>query len=113
MLSNHFLPRLRIIAAVAGVAGLAACATPTPYQPLGAGNSRASGGFAEQRVAPDLYLVSFTGNTLTSRQRVESYLLFRAAELTLQNGYDSFTIVDRQTDRNVETRVYRDPFAGP
>lgn len=89
---------------------LAGCTTATPYQPIGTGGAR--GGFSETRIAPNRYRVTFTGNTLTSRQRVENYLLFRAAELTVQEGSGCFTIVDRATDRNVETRVYRDPF-GP
>lgn len=105
---SAFLASLALGAALA----LAGCETATPYQPLGARGSMASGGYADVRLAPDRYRVSFAGNSLTSRQRVETYLLYRAAELTLQQGYDGFTIVDRATDRNVETRVYGDPF-GP
>jgi len=105
--------RLRPLAAAAGLALLAGCATPTPYQPLGAG-SRASGGYSSVRIAPNRFMVSFAGNSLTSRQRVETYLLYRAAELTVEEGYDGFAIVERATDRNVETRVYGDPFGyGP
>ncbi|MCD2324417.1 hypothetical protein LQ953_10370 [Sphingomonas sp. IC-56] len=93
---------------------LTSCATPTPYQPLGSGASRASGGYSDQQLSPDRFRVTFTGNTLTSRQTVENYLLYRAAELTLQEGFDSFTIVNRATDRDVQTRVNADPtFAGP
>lgn len=89
---------------------IAACATPTPYQPL----TGSAGGYASQRIETNRYRVFFAGNSMTSRERVENYLLFRAAELTLENGYDSFTIVDHATDRNVETRVYPDPFpTGP
>jgi hypothetical protein len=94
----------------AAALALAGCATPTPYQPL----TGSAGGYASQRIEPNRYRVFFAGNSMTSRDRVENYLLFRAAELTLENGYDSFTIVDRATDRNVETRVYPDPFpTGP
>ena len=102
--------RLRPLVAAAGLALLAGCTTATPYQPLGAGSSRASGGFSDVRIAPNRFLVSFAGNSLTSRERVETYLLYRAAELTVEQGYDGFSIVERATDRNVETRVYRDPF---
>ena len=91
---------------------LFACATPTPYQPLGARGTGASGGYASQQIEQNRFRVSFTGNQLTSRERVENYLLFRAAELTVQNGYDGFTIVRRDTDRDVDTRVRTDPF-GP
>lgn len=102
----------RIALAPAAVALLFACATPTPYQPLGVRGTGASGGYASQAIENDRFRVSFTGNRLTSRERVETYLLYRAAELTVQQGYDGFTIVQRDTDRDVDTRIRRDPF-GP
>lgn len=94
------------------VALLGACATATPYQPLNTRGSQASGGYTEQRIEENRYRVTFTGNQFTSRQRVENYLLYRAAELTEQAGYDGFTAVERSVDPNVRTRVTRDPF-GP
>jgi hypothetical protein len=93
-------------------AGLAACATPTPYQPLVHGNAT-SGGFSEVRLEPNRFRVTFAGNSLTSRETVEGYLLFRAAELTGQNGYDWFRIVDRDTDKKVETYAEPDPLYRP
>src|SRR5690606_20927523 len=51
-----------IISAVAALA-LAACATATPYQPLGPGSS--GGGYSEQRLESDRYMVSFAGNSVT------------------------------------------------
>ena len=93
---------------VAAIALLAACATPTPYQPLG--YPGAQGGYTSQPLDATHHRVSFYGNTLTSRQQVETYLLFRAAELTLQQGYACFTVVNRATDRDVRVQV--DPY-GP
>jgi len=93
-------------------AGLTACATATPYQPNLPGQS-VKGGFSEVRLEPDRFRVSFAGNSLTSRETVEGYLLYRAAELTLQQGRDWFEVVDRQTDRNVRTYVEPDPFYRP
>jgi hypothetical protein len=97
------------ITALALVAGLAACATPTPYQPAVRGTA-VSGGFSDMRIADNRFRVTFAGNTLTSRETVERYLLYRAAELTTQTGYDWFEIVDRQTDRDRRTIVQSDPF---
>ena len=96
-------------AALASLASLAACVTPTPYQPA----VRGHGGYSETRIEPDRWRVTFTGNTVTSRDTVEGYLLYRAAELTLQNGYDWFAMVDRQTDANQRTYVNADPFYHP
>ena len=101
-----------LLMAAASALMLGACVTATPYQPLGARGSGASGGFSDVRVAANRYRITFAGNSLTTRERVETYLLYRAAELTRERGYDGFTIVDRATDRDVETRVYQDPF-GP
>ena len=93
------------------IAALTGCTTATPYQPYRAGDlSAAHGGYSEQRLGADRFLVRFHGNELTSRERVEGYMLYRAAELTLQNGYDSFEIVERHTEHDVETRVRPDPF---
>jgi hypothetical protein len=89
-----------------------ACATATPYQPLGT-RGGASGGFTEQRIEANRYRVAFVGNSLTSRARVENYLLYRAAEITLANGFDSFTIVRRDTERDIETRVSPGLYPGP
>jgi len=100
-----------VLAPLAAALAVAACATATPYQPLGTRGT--SGGFAEQRIEQNRYRVTFVGNDMTSRQRVENYLLFRAAELTVANGYDGFTIVRRDTERDVDTRVYDSGLRSP
>lgn len=101
---------LAVAAVVA--AGLAACATPTPYQPNLPGQ-KSAGGYSELRVEENRFRVNFQGNTLTSRESVEGYLLFRAAELTVQNGYDWFSIADRATDKQSRTYVEPDPLYRP
>ncbi|MBO9710121.1 MAG: hypothetical protein J7521_18115 [Caulobacter sp.] len=101
-----------LVATMALAALLTACATATPYQPNVPGQS-ASGGFSDQRLESDRYRVTFSGNSLTSRETVERYLLYRAAELTTQQGYDWFETADRRTDREARTVVDPDPFARP
>jgi outer membrane protein TolC len=72
---------------------LTGCASaPTPYQAAQGGF-----GYSEQQIEENRYRVSFAGNSATSRQTVEDYLLYRAAELTVQNGHDWFEVVDRNT----------------
>lgn len=94
---------LRLIA-VCSAAALAACATATPYQPMKDGR-----GYAEQRLETNRFKVTFAGNALTPKQKVENYLLYRAAEVTLANGYDYFVLVQQGTDS--ETR-YSQTFSG-
>ena len=95
----------RLILTLAAVTGLGAiltaCETPTPYQPLNPAAAYA-GGYSEEKVNDDLWQVTFSGNSLTSRDTVESYLLYRAAELTVAQGFDWFEPVDRHTDKKVD-----------
>ena len=98
-----------LAAAASGALLLAGCMTETPYRPAtGSGFYRT--GFSERQVEQDRWLVTFAGNTVTDRDTVERYLLFRAAELTVQNGYDTFVMVQRDTDR--QARTYSEPI-GP
>lgn len=62
----------------------AAC---TSYQPAGL-----SGGFSETRLSATSYQVQFRGNSYTSSARVEKFMLRRAAELALENGFRYFTL---------------------
>jgi hypothetical protein len=81
----------------AGALGLlAACASQTPYGPQDASGY----GYAETRIESNRFRVAFSGNSLTDQETVETYLLYRAAELTLERGYDWFEIVERDTDAN-------------
>lgn len=98
------------IAAIGLAAILGGCETATPYQPLQSGSS-VSGGFSDQRLDVNHYRVSFQGNSLTPRETVETYLLYRAAELTVNSGYDWFEAVDKHTERDRQT--YIDPAFGP
>lgn len=92
---------LMTAAALMAAAVLSACATATPYQPAQLTSTGPRNGFYEQPIEQNRWRVGFNGNSVTSRQQVEDALLLRAAELTLQQGADHFTTVNRATDRNV------------
>jgi hypothetical protein len=74
---------------------LAACAAPTPYQPADGGF-----GYSDQQLESNRYRVTFAGNSVTPRDVVQNYLLHRAAELTLEKGYDYFTVVRQDLERS-------------
>lgn len=80
---------------------LAACATATPYRQAQSQNDY---GYQAQKIEENRYRVVFSGNTQTDRQTVENYLLYRAAELTLEQGKDYFVITNSSTEKNVEQR---------
>ena len=96
------MKRLMLAAATIAMLGLAACETPTPYQPLNQ-NAAHAGGYSELKIEQDRWRVIFSGNSMTSRQTVETYLLYRAAELTVAQGYDWFETVQRHTDKDSQT----------
>ena len=87
---------LKITSAIAALALLGACATATPYQAASSGEK----GYANQQIESDRWHISFAGNSLTDRKTVETYLLYRAAELTDMEGYDYFRVVQRETDED-------------
>ncbi|MGI9434895.1 MAG: CC0125/CC1285 family lipoprotein [Geminicoccaceae bacterium] len=72
---------------------LAACAQPTPYHPA---NDVGQNGYGEEMIGADQYKVRFQGNGITTRKTVDLYLLYRAAELAEENGFDYFIVGDRR-----------------
>lgn len=74
----------------------AGCLSPTPYQPRDG-----SGGYADVHVDANTFHIAFTGNSATSRQTVEIYLLYRCAEVTAAAGFDYFTFPSPATHEQV------------
>ena len=96
------------LAVFAGLA-LTACATSTPYGPA----TRGGFGYTDQRIDGNRYRVTFRGNSSTSREQVENSLLFRAAELTVQNGFDHFIVVENDTEaKSYFTTLYGPAYTG-
>ncbi len=95
---------MRRLLMVAVLAVLAGCTTATPYQALKDGY-----GYSDQLLESNRFRVTFAGNSQTSRNTVENYLLYRAAEVTVKSGFDYFIIADRETE---PTRTYISSFDG-
>lgn len=72
---------------------LAACAKPTAYQPA---PKEGAFGYSEKVIGEGQYRIGFAGNGLTTRKTVDLYLLYRAAELTQEKGFDYFIVGERQ-----------------
>jgi hypothetical protein len=85
----------RLLLVVLLSAWLAGCATPTPYQPATNGF-----GYSDQQLENNRYRVTFAGNSFTRRGTVQDYLLYHAAELTLEHHHDYFTIVNQNLERS-------------
>ncbi len=96
---------LRHLALAASAAVLAACATTTPYQP--ASQPGGFDGYSQTMLDNSTARITFGGNSLTNRETVENYMLYRAAEMALERGYDHFSLVNRDTEK--DTRVSYQP----
>ncbi len=83
-----------------------ACATATPYGPASQGGGY---GFSDQRIEDNRYRITFRGNSVTARETVENALLYRAAELTVDLGYDYFIAVENQTEADRSYRTTTEP----
>lgn len=87
---------MRVILATSCLAFLLGCATP--YQPAGF-----RGGYDQLQLDANTFRVEFRGNGYARRQRVDTYLLYRCAELTVQQGYDYFVTVSGETDTSIHS----------
>jgi hypothetical protein len=87
---------------------LAACMAPTPYQARLEGQQT---GYTDRALTQNRYRVTFTGNSATPRETVESYLLLRAAEVARAAGSNNFVFDTRNTRAN--TSVQTVPYGPP
>lgn len=84
------------IVAILLAALLTACATQSKYVPA---EKRGAYGYTDTQLTERRYRITFTGNSLTPKETVQDFMLLRAAEVTLENGYDWFRPVTRETER--------------
>ena len=87
------MKRLAILGLAASSLALVACASLAPY---GAQGGPGGQGYSEQRIESDRYRVTYNG--VGAPGPVADFALLRAAELTTQEGYDWFEVVQRWTD---------------
>jgi hypothetical protein len=65
---------------------LSGCAT-------GYHGSSIDGGYSAKEVEPGIWRVGFSGNGFTTPESVQTYWLYRSAELALEKGFDGFDIL--------------------
>jgi len=81
--------RILLIAAAAA-ALVTGCASQSGYAARG---PHSQTGYAETQLEQNRLRVSYNGDTRMSLETVETYLLYRAAEATLERGFDYFVVV--------------------
>lgn len=62
-----------------------------------------SGGYSDQMISDDVAIVHFKSGSYTSKLENERMAMRRAAELTIERGYDGFGVEDSRNYENVET----------
>lgn len=90
--------------------GLAGCVTPATYGPRVEGSRT---GYTDERLAQNRYRVTYSGNSATPRATVEDYLLYRAAQVTLDSGFTAFEFDARDTKAKTTYFSTFDGFGGP
>lgn len=91
---------MRAILLALAALSLAACASAAPtYAPA---LSPGAPGYSELRIERDRYRVTYRAAAPADARLVQDFALFRAAQLTLENGYDWFVIDDRSLDERLD-----------
>ena len=87
------MKRLNLLTLAASALALSACASLAPYGPQQGPNGQ---GYAEQRIESNRFRVTYRG--VGAPGPVADMALLRAADLTVQNGFDWFEVTQRWTD---------------
>jgi len=80
--ASHLLSLVLLVACLSGCA--------TPYQRQGFFIA----GYSETQLAENIFQVSFHGNQNTGRERASDFALLRSAEVTTENGFRYFIVVE-------------------
>jgi len=83
---------VRLLRAWAVLAALLLAACETPYGAMGL-----TGGVSETKLTSDTYRITGRGNGYTDPARIQNFVLLRAAELALQNGFTHFAMMDENS----------------
>ena len=102
MTTGDRLPAFHRAAIVLATLLVAACSTPpTPFQP---GKPLNTYGYSQEQIDLDTWRISFSGNSATDRGTVEDYMLYRAAEITVDTGNDGFVILQDSVEKDTAYR---------
>lgn len=82
-----FVRSVLLLAAI----GLGACAVeyrPAPFP--------GAGGYSSKEIRPYVFQVSYLSARTASASTLESFALYRCAEMALEKGFDRFVVLDRR-----------------
>lgn len=79
--------------ALIGMGFLAGCTDASPYQSKIVGYFGSPGGYDETETGHGHWHVAFSGTAYTTQDTLQTYWLYRCAELAIKNGYDGFEVL--------------------
>jgi len=85
------MKHVNILIMAAVMLSLLCCATP--YQPAGG----VRGGYSDGKVDNNTFWVMFNGNGYISAEKAYNYCIKRAAEVTIENGYSYFAVIEHNS----------------
>jgi len=94
-------PLLKLTIVAFLIWGLVGCAVP--YRP-----ETGSGGFKETKLNENTFEVSFEGNHYNTLDEVRTYLTYRCAELTLEQGLTHFLIIEDLSYEDTQEKEFMD-----
>jgi len=92
---------LKIAATLSMIILLLSCAVT--YRPM-----NASGGYSEKQINENTFEVTFEGNQYNDLDEVRTYLTYRCAELTVQQGLSHFLIIQDESYEEVPGKEFSD-----
>jgi hypothetical protein len=87
---------MRRIGLIAAILILSGCATDYQRQGTTFLGWWDGYGYSSTQIDTNVFQVTFKGNAYTESDRANNFALLRSAELTLENGYEYFVIIDAQ-----------------
>ena len=93
---------MKFIYLIMSILLISACSSAPSYRSAKNGLS----GYSERQINSDHYLVIFNSKSINIDE-AHNYALLRSAELTLQQGYDWFTVLNKETQ--IESQAETSP----
>lgn len=97
---------LAVVRAAMVAMAFGACSCASVYH---AREGASADGYSERQLEATRWRVEYVGDEIASRDRVESFLLLRAAEVTRANGYDWFVSSAHESEAQEELVVAGTP----
>ncbi len=96
---------MRLLLGAFMAVAIAACTSVPIYE---AAQDHSDFGYSDQKIEENRYRVAYNGDASTPRSTVENFLLYRMSEITLDNGFDYFKVLDTDTECHTEYRATSD-----